>query len=43
MSLLPPELLAGMNSGELELDFENLDQVGWRRHGVGCVVLLVWS
>jgi hypothetical protein len=28
MSLLPPELLAGMNSGELELDFENLDQVG---------------
>lgn len=31
MSLLPPEMLAGMESGEVELDFDNLDDATLRR------------
>lgn len=31
MSLLPPELLASVESGELELDFDNLDEITLRK------------
>lgn len=31
MALLPPEVLAGVESGELELDFDNLDEATLKR------------